>query len=140
MRPSWADPTADLFRLREQLYRLLDDSFASQQGVEAPRSFSPNVDILTADDQVLILVGVPGMAREDLSVQVEASVVTISGERKPATLEGRLYRRERPAGAFSRSFSLGYDLDPDSVEAKLEDGLLRVSVQRKPSGGRIEVR
>ncbi len=139
MRPTWADPTEDLFRLRERLYRLLDASFAPEQSAEPPGSFSPNVDILAADEHVLILVEVPGMAREDMSVQVEDRVVTISGERKPPSLEAEFHRRERPAGSFSRSFSLAYDLDPESVEAKLEEGLLRVSVARRQSSSRVEV-
>jgi len=139
MRPTWADPTEDLFRLRERLYRLLDASFAPEQSAEPPGSFSPNVDILAADDHVLILVEVPGMRREELSVQVEDSVVTISGERKVEAPTGDFHRRERPAGRFSRSFSLAYDLDPESVEAKLEEGLLRVSVARRQSSSRVEV-
>ncbi len=139
MRPAWADPTEDLFRLRERLYRLLDASFAPEQSAEPPGSFSPNVDILATDEHVLILVEVPGMAREDMSVQVEDRVVTISGERKVHATEGRLHQRERPAGEFSRSFSLAYDLDPESVEARLEEGLLRVSVARRQRGSRVEV-
>jgi len=139
MRPSWADPTEDLFRLRERLYRLLDASFGSEQAGEPPGSFSPKVDILAADEQVVILVEVPGMSRDDLSVQVENSLVTISGERKPASAQGEFYRRERPTGSFSRSFSLAYDLDPDTVEAELEDGLLRVSVRPRAKGTCLQV-
>lgn len=139
MRPSWADPTEQVFALRERLYRLLDASFVSEQAVQPPGSFSPNVDILTTDEQVIMLVEVPGMTRDDLSVQVQDSVVTIVGERKLPDTDAEFHRRERRAGRFSRSFSLAYDLDPDTVAAKLEDGLLRVTVQRRPGGSRVEV-
>ena len=139
MRPTWADPTEDLFRLRERLYRLLDASFVSEQAVQPPGSFSPNVDILATDEQVIMLVEVPGMNRDDLSVQVRDSVVTIAGERTLPGTDGEFHRRERRAGRFSRSFSLAYELDPDTVAAKLEDGLLRVTVQRRSAGTQVAV-
>ncbi len=139
MRPSWADPTEEVFALRERLYRLLDASFVSEQALQPPSSFSPNVDILATDEQVIMLVEVPGMTRDDLSVQVEDGVVTIAGERNLPDTDGEFHRRERRAGRFSRSFALAYDLDPATVAAKLEDGLLRVSVQRRSAGTQVTV-
>ena len=139
MRPSWADPTEDMLALRERLYRLLDSSFSSERADQPPAAFSPNIDILATDEQVIMLVEVPGMSREDLAVQVRDRVMTVSVTRKVPDLDARYHRRERPAGEFSRSFSLAYELDPDSVAAKLEDGLLRVTVQRRSAGTQVAV-
>jgi HSP20 family protein len=129
MRRTLTDPIEDFFELRDRLYRLLDESFESEQADSAP-SFSPPVDILAGDEQVVILVELPGMSRDDVSVEVENGTVTISGARA-GNGEGRYFVRERPSGEFSRSFSLAWELDPDSVSAKLEDGVLRVTVARR---------
>jgi len=128
MRRTLTDPIEDFFEMRDRLYRLLDESFAAAQPESAP-SFSPPVDILAGDEEVVILVELPGMSREDVSVEVRNGTVTISGER-PDDGEGQFYLRERPSGAFNRSFSLAWELDPESVSAQLEDGVLRVRVAR----------
>ena len=138
MRPTWADPTQQYLELRDRLYRLLDRSFVPEQPQQAP-DFSPPVDILATNDHVAIVVEVPGMSRENVEVEVKDRVVTIRGERA-ADNGGSYYLRERPTGSFSRSFELGYPLDADTVEAKLENGVLEVTVQRRSKQRDIEVR
>lgn len=137
MRRTLTDPIEDFFELRDRLYRLLDESFSAESAETAP-SFSPPVDILAGDEEVVILIELPGMSREDVSVEVHNGTVTIRGER-PADEDGRFYLRERPSGAFSRSFSLAWELDPESVAARLENGVLRVSVARRERERTIEV-
>lgn len=137
MRRTLTDPIEDFFELRDRLYRLLDESFTTEQAESAP-SFSPPVDILAGDDKVVILVELPGMSRDDVSVEIEHGTVTISGERS-SNGEGHYYVRERPTGEFSRSFSLAWELDPETVSAKLEDGVLRVTVGRRERERTIQV-
>ncbi len=137
MRRTLTDPIEDFFELRDRLYRLLDESFTAEQP-HSPPSFSPPVDILAGDEEVVILVELPGMSRDDVSVEIENGTVTISGERSNND-DGRYFVRERPAGTFSRSFSLAWELDADSVSAKLEDGVLRVTVARRERERKIEV-
>lgn len=128
----------EFFELRDRLYRLLDESFQPQRSETAP-SFSPPVDILATDEEVVILVEAPGMSRDDVAVEVDEAVVTIRGQRDQADADGQYYVRERPVGSFSRSFSLAYDLDPDTVAAKLEDGVLQMTVQRRSPTREIDV-
>ena len=137
MQRSLTHPFEDFFELRDRLYRLLDESFTPAEAESAP-SFSPPVDILAGDEEVVILVELPGMSRDDVSVEVQNGTVKIRGER-PADADGRYYLRERPSGAFSRSFSLAWELDPDSVSAKLDNGVLRVSIARRERERKIEV-
>ncbi len=137
MRPTWVDPTQQFLELRDRLYRLLDESFVPERAERAP-DFSPPVDILATDGRVVILVEAPGMSREQIEVSVDHNVVTIRGERADED-GGHYYLRERPVGGFRRSFSLAYHLDPDTVEAKLEDGLLEVSVRRRAGTREIEI-
>ena len=131
MRPSWADPNEDFIELTERLYRLLDSSMRWEGEAAPAPTFSPAMDILATGEEVVILAEVPGMSREQISVQVDGSVVTIAGERAADDGDGQALVRERPAGYFSRSFSLAYDLDPDGVSARMQDGLLRVSIPRR---------
>ena len=137
MRRTLTDPIEDFFELRDRLYRLLDESFTGEQAESAP-SFSPPVDIMAGDEQVVILVELPAMSRDEVSVEVENGTVTIRGERRPDG-EGEYFLRERPTGEFSRSFSLAWELDPDSVSAKLEEGVLRVTVARRERERTIRV-
>ena len=131
MRPTWADPNEDFFQLTERLYRLLDDSLRWEQAPLPAGSFSPATDILATDSEIVLLAEVPGMDRDQIAVQVDGHVVTISGERPAPEDEADALVRERSSGTFSRSFSLAYDLDPESVAARLEDGLLRVTIGRR---------
>lgn len=131
MRPVWADPNEDFIELTQRLYRLLDSSIRWEGEAAPAPSFSPPMDILATGEEVVILAEVPGMSREQVSVQVDGPVVTISGERAADDADGQALVRERPAGSFSRSFSLAYELDPDGVSARLQDGLLRVSIPRR---------
>ena len=131
MRPTWADPNEDFFQLTERLYRLLDDSLRWEQAPLPAGSFSPATDILATESEVVLLAEVPGMDRDQIAVQVDGHVVTISGERVAPEGEAEALVRERSSGTFSRSFSLAYDLDPESVAARLDDGLLRVTIARR---------
>ncbi len=137
MRRTLTDPMDDLLDLKGRLYRLLDESFTFAQAESAP-SFSPPVDILASGEEVVILVELPGMSRDEVIVEVNGAIVTISGERKPEQ-GGAYYVRERPAGSFRRSFSLAWELDPDSVSASLDDGLLQVTVRRRDGAREIGV-
>ena len=131
MRPAWADPSEDFIEMTERLYRLLDNSVRWQGEAAHAPSFSPAMDILDTGDEVVILAEVPGMSRDQINVQVDGAVVTISGDRTVDDTGGEVLVRERAAGNFNRSFSLAYELDPDRVSAKMENGLLRVSIPRR---------
>jgi HSP20 family protein len=105
------------------------------------RAFRPAVDIYEEGDDVHIDVELPGVKPEEIKVNVEGDVLTISGERKRqevAKKEG--YQRvERTYGTFTRAFSLGQDVDPESVDAKFEHGVLRLSLHKRAASKRREI-
>jgi HSP20 family protein len=74
----------------------------------------------------------PGVKGEELDIQVTDRNLAISGERKiAAEVEGaRYHRREREAGTFSRMIGLPGEVDSNSVEANLEDGILSIIVPK----------
>jgi HSP20 family protein len=132
------DRSQDLAGVRSQLYRLLDEFAAAPAlpGREAAGKAAPAVDIEAGRDQVVITAEVPGLAREELDVRAAGPTVTISGRPKRADAEGeRLLRAERPRARFERSFALPWELDADKVQAKLERGVLTVTVRRAGGEG-----
>jgi HSP20 family molecular chaperone IbpA len=112
--------------------------------LEAERSqtIAPAADIVTTDDGYRLVVEMPGVTRENLTIDLENDTLTLRGARqamekdKSLLLNGRL--ADRP---FEKRFVLGRDLDRAQIQAKLENGLLTVTLPRredtKPT--RIEV-
>jgi len=124
------DPFDMLANVRAQLYRLLDEFAAAVEPMWAG-GWVPATDIRVGDGEVTLEAEVPGLAREDIEVTVAGQVVTIAGERKAERAEGEEFvRQERPTGRFERSFSLPWALEAEGVQAKLENGVLRVTVPR----------
>ncbi len=115
--------------VRSQLYRLLDEFAAAPPGPGGEAA--PAMDIEAGPDQVVITAEVPGLARDDLDVRVAGATITISGRPRGAEVEGeRLLRAERPRTRFERSFALPWALDPEGVQARLDRGVLTVTVSR----------
>ena len=113
----------------ERLDRMFKDLFEGRG-----RSWQPAVDVYeTPNREVVLEAELPDMKREDINVAVENQVLTISGERKRESRNGdeRLYRRERPHGAFSRSFTLPATVDAAKISASYKDGLLTVRVPQR---------
>lgn len=80
-----------------------------------------------------LAVDLPGLAQADVHLEVHRGVLTLSAERKNVAPEGyRAQRRERRAYQFSRSFTLPEDADPERVSANMKNGVLTVTVDKRP--------
>ncbi|GAB2881771.1 Hsp20/alpha crystallin family protein [Uliginosibacterium flavum] len=120
------DPLEDLFR--GFFVRPLD---VGANWWDAP---SVKLDVREAGDTYMIEAELPGMKKEDIHVQIDGSVVSITGERKQEreVKEGeRLLRMERSYGKVSRSFDMGADLDDAHAVAKFHDGVLELKLPKK---------
>jgi HSP20 family protein len=124
------DPFADFARLSKELFPV-EAPLARENGT--PR-FSPAVDVFEDKDALVVVAEVPGMKAEDVKVDVENNVLTLSGERKLEKKEERkgFHRYERAYGAFTRSFVLPESVDGDKIEAALADGVLTVRIAKRP--------
>jgi HSP20 family protein len=94
----------------------------------------PSVDITETDDDYRVRAELPGVAKDDVTVELEQGVLCIRGEkrsRRDEKLE-RGRRLECSFGAFSRSFTLPQDADPDGISAEFCDGVLEVVVAKHP--------
>jgi HSP20 family protein len=92
----------------------------------------PAVNLWEDNDNVYLEAELPGVEFKDLEIYVSGgNELTLKGERKPAVPErGVWHRQERTFGAFSRSLTLPFPVDPDKVEARLENGVLFVKLAK----------
>ncbi len=126
-------PWSELANMNRQLSRLLDESpfdIARDTG-----QWAPAVDIRETDDALLVHAELPGIAKEDIHLEVRDGVLTLSGERRyeKDVKEENVHRVERAYGKFSRSFTLPSNIDADKVEAKMDNGVLEVRLPKLES-------
>jgi HSP20 family protein len=98
----------------------------------------PRVDVVDYNDRVEILAEIPGLTKEEVSVEIQDSVLTISGQKsKNVTNEdtsGKYIRRELKHSSFKRSFTLSDTIDQEDLVAKFENGLLKITLTKvKPT-------
>jgi HSP20 family protein len=98
--------------------------------------WSPAVDILEAEGEIILRAEVPGVDLNAIDIQIKDNVLTLRGER---TFENEVkkehyYRIERSYGTFVRSFTLPGTIDQTCVEAQLRDGILEVKLPKRGAG------
>ena len=121
-----SDPFRELRRLQGEMDRLA----GAMDPAAAPGGF-PAVNVHAGPDGIALVAELPGVGKDDLEVQVHQDVLTLRGARRPATEQpGAYHRRERRSGAFTRTVQLPYRVDPERIEARLENGVLRLSLPR----------
>lgn len=120
-------PANDLFSQFEEFINEFDRSPAlSRSGM----SFNPAVDIDERENAYLVTADLPGMTKENIKVDIEDNVLTISGERTKET-KGEGKYAERVHGKFQRSFSLPAHVAADKVQAEFKDGVLHVTIPKQ---------
>jgi HSP20 family protein len=130
-----------LFGHFEHLRRELDDVFGVSGLPNSIRSVArgtvPAVNVGRTPTSVEVYAFAPGLDASKIEVTLDRGVLRISGERVSDAPEDnpkfQVYTRERGAGSFTRAISLPDDVDPANVNAKYQDGVLRVSVARRES-------
>jgi HSP20 family protein len=121
-----------------EINRLFDTLFEAGNNVSRTQRWAPAMDLVEADDHFLLKADLPGLGEDDVSIEVQDNVLTISGERKSEQerKEKGWYRLERSFGRFSRSLTLPEGVDADAISAHFDKGVLEVSIpkpeERKP--------
>ena len=110
-------------------------AFNSPAVASTPQRWFPATDVVEAEDAFVLRVDLPGMKQEDVTLEIEDNVLTVSGERKhEADLSGSGYRRlERSFGRFSRAMTLPQGVEVDAVTARFTDGVLEIRVPKPAS-------
>ena len=128
-------------RFQNEINRFYDDSFVRREHAE--RHWSPAVDVREEADRYLIEADVPGVDPNDIEITAAAGVLIIKGTRSAESSESQdgFKQVERVRGSFYRRFALPEGVDESGIEAKTENGVLRVTVpkQEKAEPRRIRV-
>lgn len=137
------EPARELATIQTEMNRLFSTFFdsptppANGNGA-ALRRWIPAMDLVETGEDFVLRADLPGLTEDDVNIELEDNVLTVSGERKSEHEERKegYYRVERSFGSFSRSLTLPEGIDPDGVKASFEHGVLEVRIpkpeQRKP--------
>ena len=122
------------------------DNFIEKGSIIKNADFVPSVNTREGEDAYYVELDLPGIKKEDINIDVNDNVVTISGERKTKkeVEEDDYYKIESNYGKFERSFALPDNVDTDNIHAQSQDGVLEVvipklkKVEKKPK--KIEIK
>ena len=149
--PTWGDRgrEAEHFRgFKTQIDSLFEDWFGrSTSGLLAPR-----IDMAEDEHSLTLTAELPGVSEKDIDVSLVGDQLTIKGEKHSEFEEKKdsqgfaVHRMERSYGAFQRSITIPYAIDPDQVSAEFKDGVLKVMLPKPPDavarsqGRKIEIK
>lgn len=128
----WQNPFAEMERMIQQMDVLTKAMFGRPGMRLSPTRVFPAVNITEDKDSFFVRAELPGIKTNEIDLQINGRNLTISGERI-IRFEGenaKYHRREREAGKFSRVIGLPGDIDADSVEAKMINGVLTVEIPK----------
>ncbi|MDR3613474.1 MAG: Hsp20/alpha crystallin family protein [Candidatus Obscuribacterales bacterium] len=102
---------------------------------------TPDTDILELDDQYVLEVALPGVCLDDIELKIEDSVLSVIAKRTPAMFEEKaaILRKEMAAGLLVREFEFETEILAEQIEARLERGILFISIPKVEVALRIPV-
>jgi HSP20 family protein len=129
------DPSVNIAALQDRINRLFRDAFPGPAGPEEEISecnWRPQVDIFETDAGIVIQADLPGVVKEDVSVEVKENILTLKGIRgdDAGVSDEKYYRRERCIGTFQRSFAMRAVIAPDKIKASYKNGVLKIELPR----------
>jgi HSP20 family protein len=132
LRNPGLSPWRDLEEVSNRLARLFDESPLST-GTNGG-AWSPSVNVEETKDEMILSAELPGLAEENVSIELENNVLTISGEKSEERIEGDEERRyhlwERRYGQFQRSFTLPRTVKGEEIRASFDKGVLRIHMPK----------
>jgi HSP20 family protein len=140
------EPVRELNTIQSEMNRLFNTYFDSPtpaNGGTAVRRWIPAMDLVETDSDFVLRTDLPGVEENDVKIELEDRVLTISGERKAEHEERKegYYRVERSSGAFTRTLTLPEGVDAGAIQASFDKGVLEVRIpkpeEKKPH--RVEI-
>jgi HSP20 family protein len=132
MITTFADPFDTLLSLQREL----EARFASDwlHDLTTSRGPYPPINVFQQGDDMLAILELPGVDKNDLQIQAQANTIRICGEKRvDYSNEASVHRRERVSGEFDRTLSLPVEVDPSGIKAEYRDGLLALFLPRAES-------
>ncbi len=129
------DPSAEVDSLQSEVNRLFNGFFgADRTGSRAfgDRRWIPPMDVRENEDDISLTVDLPGLSRDDVSIEIKDGVLTVAGERRAEREreDGGYHRIERSYGSFSRSVGLPDGVAEEDVSASFDNGVLDVRIPK----------
>ena len=141
------EPVRELNSLQSEMNRLFNTFFdtPTTSGNGGARRWIPSMDLVETESHYVLRADLPGLGEDDVSIELEDTVLTVSGERKSEHEDKKegFYRVERSFGQFRRSLTLPDGVDADGITAAFDKGVLEVRIpkpeERKPRRVAIHV-
>jgi HSP20 family protein len=141
------EPVREISSIQSEMNRLFNSFFDTPTtgNGSATRRWLPAMDVVESDDHFVLTADLPGLGEEDVNIEIEENVLTVSGERKAEHEDKRegFVRVERSYGSFRRSLTLPEGVDAEAVSANFDKGVLEIRIpkpeQRKPRKVEIQV-
>ena len=131
--PGWWDPVTEFADLYDRMGELFTWAFSDRAHPRPPAwlpAWSPATDLPETGDAYIVDVNLPGLRREDVTIEIQGEDLVITGEFKDPEHEGTIRRRTRPVGRFDCRTTLPGPFKADKVAAKLSDGVLTVTLPK----------
>src|SRR6202042_3323949 len=129
------EPFREFSTLQDRMNRLFRESYHEGGRDESltASSFAPAVDVYEDEHNVTLKIEVPGIDEKDIDVRIENNTLTVHGERKieKEEKEENFRRVERQYGSFTRSFTLPSSVDTGQVNARYDNGVLKITLAKK---------
>lgn len=120
----------DILNVQREINRMFDGFFRGgfQEDIEGVSAWMPSADLAEHENELVLKMELPGVAKDDLKLSIQDNMLTVRGEKKKEieTKESNLHRLERSYGTFQRSFMLPSAVKADKIEASCTDGVLSV--------------
>jgi HSP20 family protein len=119
------EPFTELGELRSRFDRMFEELVDSRQ-----REWMPAIDVVRDNGNLVVRADVPGIKPEEVKIEVEDDILTVSGthEERREEKDKHFLRRERRYGSFSRSMALPPGVEAKKIKAKTHDGIVEVTI------------
>jgi HSP20 family protein len=125
----YADPFDTLFAFQQALENRLASSWL--EGSTAGVGSYPPINVFQQGDDLVAIIELPGVRKEDLNIQAKENTIRIAGEKAIDYPESAsLHRRERVSGVFDRTLVVPMQIDPGGIQAEYNEGLLALFIPR----------
>lgn len=114
-------------------FRLMDDILRTGGNGKSVTGFTPALDIQETADAYWLMFDLPGVNPDDVSIEVNDQMLTVSGTRVPSAEAGKAHQVERPFGSFVRNLSLPKGIESDTITADYAQGVLTLKVPKPPT-------
>lgn len=138
------EPAGDLGSLQRDINRVLSSFLDAGPARRSAQGWVPPLDLVESEDAFVLTADLPGVSADDVAIDVERGVLTLSGARTRRDDHGTgLLRAERSHGSFRRQLTLPEGVDPDEIVASFDRGVLEIRipkpVQARPRRVSIDV-